>query len=357
MKIIFSPFVNDSNKYIAILIYILKKNDIEVCRLSFWSLFTADMIHLNWFEIIKNRGSLRVYIDFLFKITALFILKIFNVKIGTTLHNRAGHDKVTQRLQNKLMKITIRLSSFVVIHSYESLDILKNDFGLTKVDKVFYVPHPHYIDTYGTEIPTSINNEKLQLLFLGAVKPYKNIELLIDVVSNHPETIELTIAGKAKDTYVQDLINYTKRTRNVNLELRFIQDDEIPLFISNCDCMVLPYDMSSSLNSGSVYLAFSYGKTVLCPNIGSINDLKKKEFVLTYLYSDTNEHIVKLKDALSYAVNIKQEDNLVFKVWGDEMKKYVNEFHNENEVIASLLTAYRYALKDSFKILNQKNRN
>jgi len=349
MKVAFSPYKNETNKYIEILINLLRRNGIRVIPLKHKETFlSTNIVHLNWFESLNSDSKIVGLVILFIKILALLSFKILNIKIGTTLHNRAGHDKKTQGLQNCLMKLTIRMASFIVIHSHESKQILKQEFKITNEEKIFYVPHPNYVNVYGKVFFSPSQRNRLRLLFLGAVKPYKNLELLIDIVKKYPDFVELTVAGAPKNAEYAEIIKRSVRDlNNVNLDLRFIEDSEIPTFLSTCDILVLPYDMSSSLNSGSAYLAFSYGKTVLCPEIGTINDLESKEYVLTYTYKDREEHMSKLTEKVNEAVEFWKNDKKIFAKWGLYMKKYVENEHSDEKVISSLLRVYNHVTKNN----------
>jgi beta-1,4-mannosyltransferase len=347
MKIAFSPYKNDTNKYIKILINLLERKGNKVIPLRRKEIFfSTKIVHLNWFELVNSNSKFGGLSTLFVKILVLFFFRVFSIKIGTTFHNRAGHDKNTQDLQNILMRLTLKLSSFVIIHSRESKQILSHDFKINDEEKFFYVPHPNYIDVYGKILPSTDETQRLRLLFLGAVKPYKNLELLIDIVKQFPDHVELTIAGVPKSgDYAGTIKKHTQDLHNVTLDLRFIADSEIPAFLSACDILVLPYDMSSSLNSGSAYLAFSYGKTVICPEIGTINDLEDKSYVLTYTYKNREEHIFHLTEKIKEAIGIWKEDKNCFTNWGLIMRNYMEKEHSDEKVISGLLCAYSHVKK------------
>src|SRR5690606_12242868 len=118
--------------------------------------------------------------------------------------------------------------------------------------KIVHIPHPDFVNVYGPMVAETLEarNPKLQLLFIGAIKPYKNIELLIGLAKKFPETIHLTIAGNPNsDSYRRELETLAKEMRNITLELKFIPDEELPTYIHQSDLLILPYSLDSSLNS------------------------------------------------------------------------------------------------------------
>ena len=80
------------------------------------------------------------------------------------------------------------------------------------------------------------------------VKPYKNIELLIEV-SKYFENIPIKfiIAGSpSDDEYKMKILNLINSKNNIVPLLYFIADDDMTSLIEICDLMIFPYDMKRS---------------------------------------------------------------------------------------------------------------
>ena len=167
-------------------------------------------------------------------------------------------------------------------------DILLEYMNINEIeDKVYFIPHPNYIGAYKEnnidyKSLLNIKDNELVLLFTGMVKPYKNIELLIEV-SKYFENIPIKfiIAGSpSDDEYKMKILNLINSKNNIVPLLYFIADDDMTSLIEICDLMIFPYDMKSSLNSGSIILAFSYGKSVISPLISTLQDFDDKLFFI-----------------------------------------------------------------------------
>src|SRR5690606_14442063 len=187
-----------------------------------------------------------------------------------------SHEKKSGKLSRSLTKKIVAHADAIVIHSAISKQILQKQFPALNA-KIVHIPHPDFVDVYGPMIQESLekNNSRLKLLFIGAIKPYTNIELLIEIANQFPDAIHLTIAGNPNsDSYRNELIKLAEGLQNITMELKFIPDEELPNFIHRSDLLILPYSLESSLNSGTVILGFSYGRTVICPRIGTIDDLE-----------------------------------------------------------------------------------
>lgn len=349
MNIVFEPNSSTSNTYVKIITKELHKLNINTYSLSTIlkspKLFlTTSIIHLNWFENVGGHNYLRSLYGFSKKISKLIILIIFGKKIVWTFHNKKPHDKNNSFLSRYLMQLLAKRSHSIVIHSKDSLDLIREYYGNDVSKKTFYVPHPNYVIAYGPRITSEPSKEstKLSLLFMGAVKPYKNIEILIDAIKSFDsKDVDLTIMGKPYSIeYGQMLTSYVSEMKNVKLNLQFIKDEDIPLSLAEYDLLVLPYDINSSLNSGSAILAFSYGKTVICPKIGTITDYDNTEDILSYQYDTNKDHPIELRNIISDALYKKKKDRNVLRKMGENMFRQVGNQNDPVSVANSLKHIY-----------------
>ncbi len=344
-KILFNPDQNAENKYIDQLIGPLVEKGYNISSLDqlfmswkhFWSIRLA---HLNWFE---NLHADKLYKSLFRKLLVLSLLKLTGKKLVWTMHNRQSHEGETGKWSVRLSNLLLSWSDAIVIHSKSSKDILSGK-NKALVSKTYYVPHPNFVNAYGEVVSSEHRSAApLKLLFIGAVKPYKNIELLIRVCAGIGPSVSLSICGSASSAaYAGKLQKLAAMQRNVELNLRFIPDGEIPALIGDADVLVFPYDIKSSLNSGSVYLAFSYQRTVICPAIGSISDLSKEaqEKVFAYTYTDEFSHARKLRQRIETAVTLKQRNPLYLEEMGLFLYAEMLEKHDPYQSASALDRLY-----------------
>lgn len=348
MDIIFNPPVNEENQYIQLLVGELRVKGYRIHPLdtifSSWKHFRSiRLIHLNWFENVDDSGFFVALRSFLRKLLVLTMIHWSGKRLFWTLHNRVSHEKGLTFFSRTLTQLLIRWSHRIVIHSFESKKVLAA-YGPMAVRKAVYIPHPNFIDVYGEVEPASqCNRNRLELLFTGMVKPYKNLELLIDVVRTFGDSVRLTIAGKALDAaYGREISDRVQRARNVVWLNYFIPDGNLAALLAGADVIVLPYDLSSSLNSGTAILAFSYNKTVICPEIGTISDLGSHTGdTFHYRYKTEEQHRVALTEQIALAVTLKQHDPIALENMGGRLYTYMAEVHNPQKVGTALDNLYR----------------
>ena len=348
MDIIFNPPVNKENQYIQILVGELRAKGYRIHPLdNFFSSFkhfkSIKLVHLNWFENVDDSGFFVAMRSFMRKLVVLTAIRISGKPLVWTMHNRTSHEQGLTFFSRTITRLLIRWSHRIIIHTRQSEPILAS-YGANIVRKAVYLPHPNFIGIYG-DIPadTAHDGHKLHLLFTGMVKPYKNLELLIEVVGKLVGQVQLTIAGKAIDaSYERQILEMAREAGNVELMPYFVPDSELAALIVKADLLVLPYDLSSSLNSGTVILAFSYKKTVICPEIGTITDMGERQAdIFHYHYNIKEEHHTALLEQITRAAALKQHNPAALCEMGNRLYEYVDTIHDKHRVGEQLDVIYR----------------
>lgn len=114
---------------------------------------------------------------------------------------------------------------------------------------------------------------KFILLFFGLIRPYKGVSDLIRAFENLPadilEETVLIIAGEAwEDMESINRIKNSAASDKIILENRYISDDDIPVFFSAADLLVLPYTRASQ--SGVAHIGIAYGLPILATQVGGL---------------------------------------------------------------------------------------
>jgi glycosyltransferase involved in cell wall biosynthesis len=299
------PYEIKSNKYIDLIKVAYEKLDLCVVPFVGWRSKEYNYIALNWYESVQD---LRIFIR---RIIILIKLIIEKKDIIWTIHNKEPHDIKNHFFSRILIMLLFHISYKIIVHSKSTIGIIKQ-FNYKKeiLKKIVFVPHPNYIDLYGKIDNNNIpDNDKLHLLFIGQIRPYKNIELLIEAVKELKlPNLKLKICGHADISY-QDYLNGLIGSNNaITVDFNFIEDENISNLIAASHLLVLPYNLESSLNSGTIILSFSYKRTVLSPLIGTLRDIDDKTFFFSYEYQTIDEHKVQLKKHL-LCIYQNYEDN------------------------------------------------
>lgn len=286
--------------------------EVDSFKSAVWHIRDYKIINLNFFETIHSKNTIVCYIKFLAKNVIIRWLKWNKIKIVYTVHNKQGHDTKFSWMDKSLMRLLSLNADRIVILCDETREYMKQLFAEDEyneiTDKFIRIPLVNYIDSYhdnGTDYRKlwNVSNEEMVLLFVGAVRPYKNIELILKAAEYYKDKkIKFVIAGSGNKDYVEHLTKMLSEQNftNVIFEPKFVENSEMAAYARSCDIFVLPYNKKSALNSGTCLYAFSFERNVICPLIGTIKDIKP-ELVYSYDYNTEIEHEKELIKAIGCA--------------------------------------------------------
>jgi len=315
-----SPF-NCENKYIELMKTALRHINIEPVPQK--DMDIANFIWYHWVEDSYEDPTVLLQIN---------SLAAAGKKIIWSFHNRLPHEVKDIQKAKLFIKSMINIAYKIIIHNNSTVNLIKElcDSNSQIPNKIIFVPHPCYTGIYGFEKTENyLQSDKLKLCFLGIVRKYKNIEILISTIKElNYDDVELSIYGRGEVQYLEYLHSLIGKYSNIKTCFRFIPDKEIPEVLANCHLFVLPYDLDSSLNSGATLLAFSYGRTVLSPLTGTLSDIENQSFFFSYSYRNSSEHKEELKKQI-VAIREKYKGNYTELLnMGNKAKQYVTKHHS-----------------------------
>jgi beta-1,4-mannosyltransferase len=247
---------------------IARQPGVGVRVFSWRSALTAryDVFHVHWPEIlVSGRTPLRALARQL--LTALLILRltVLRVPIVRTLHNAEAHEGLNARqrflvgLLERRTALVIRLNDFTEVRSGIAVET---------------IPHGHYRDWYDgvAEAPP---RERGHVAYVGLIRPYKGVEDLVEAFRDVPGDVRLTAAGKPSTVELRSrLTDLAEADDRIDLELRFLDDDDLVSTVRRAQLVVLPHRKMH--NSGSALTALSLDRPVLVPR-NEVNDRLAEE--------------------------------------------------------------------------------
>ena len=164
---------------------------------------------------------------------------------------------------------------FIVMSKAVENDLL----SLKPQAKFKYCPHPLY-SHFGDKISMKEALDKLNLpkdkkilLFFGFIRDYKGLDILIEAMKFLSDDYLCIVAGESYGDFnkYSELIEKHNVSHKVKLFVRYINDDEVPLFFSIADVCVQPY--KSATQSGIAGIAFHFGVPLIATDVGGLKEI------------------------------------------------------------------------------------
>ncbi|MBC3767640.1 hypothetical protein [Neptunicella marina] len=220
---------------------------------------------LNWFEDRPYRRSFskpKRWLELLRTIGALLVMRRFCQKVIWVRHNHRPHNvnNAAKSLHNN-----VPVSHLVNCWLLNAIA----DHVVTMEPTAFaseQIPHPLYRSDQQLQTANSENkqhNSHSSFLFFGTIKPYKQLEQLLQ---HWPADITLTILGYCADphyyTELNNLIN--QRRLKVNWHNAYVDEKQLNHTLADCRYVIMPHSDESMISSGTFYHAASYGTNFVC---------------------------------------------------------------------------------------------
>lgn len=287
------------------------------------------IVNLNWFDSINASSSLNIFLNFIKRFCMLSFFKITGKKIVFTYHNAHPHNMKNTFWADKLTNILCKWSEKIVVLCDYSEELLKDYYPIEKLrKKMVTIPPATYKGCYAeNEIDFrtqwGLDSNACVMTYVGSMQPYKNIELVIEAAKRFPDIYFVLAGGAINEAYRQHLIDLSKGCRNIVPMFRRVKDEELSALVKCSSYIITPYNRKSSLNSGVAILAFTYGRTVICPIIGTLLQMGNLDNVFSYDYEKEEEHIDALCEAIDSAYDIMKNHPEKKKNMDDAVLEYI----------------------------------
>jgi beta-1,4-mannosyltransferase len=285
------PDVSRLNPYQRLLQGELERRGVEVTagvRLTPLGVLRArrriDAVHLHWLEILAFDARRR-WAPLLDALRAarlwltLLVLRAARMRVVWTVHNLHPHELARPRLYGLLRRTAARVADDVVVHSRHAAELVRREFRPR--GEIHVAAHGSYVGWYA---PATAGRDDLReryglpddgfvFLLFGQIRPYKRVAAAIETFRTiEDQSLRLLVAGSPRtDDERRELDRAAAGDRRVELELRWIPDEEVAPLHRVSDAVVLNY--GEDFSSGALMLAWSLGVPVVAPAGGTVDEI------------------------------------------------------------------------------------
>lgn len=238
-----------------------------------------DVVHFQWLPA----PSIDRYV--------ISALKKLGIRLVFTVHDtNPFNDAPTSRGQVFGWRKVLDDFDALVVHTASSKQILERCGVRPPVAMV-----PHGLLSFGSAPDLRPTDN---ILFFGAIKPYKGLEVLLEAFDIMQHPANLHIVGKPRDPspWVA-AVSRLKKYNRVTFEPRWFDDAEIPTLMAGAALVVFPYHRIDG--SGALLTALAYDKPFVATNVGMFAELAGNNSAALVPPGDASELARKLDEALS----------------------------------------------------------
>lgn len=262
------------------------RDDIVVGEFTPTSLITPrsrwDVWHMHWPEdFLNSTRGIGLAVRLIGLVMLVAIAKLRGTRLVWTIHQLDSHDPRHPRLERIVKRLIVAGLDGAIALTEGSAAQARERFPALRNRPIAVVPHGHYMDVYPRDVSRrearrrlGLENRHRVVLFIGAIKPYKNVPSLIRTFARvRGEDLRLVVAGEPSSEALRaEVISAAANDDRVQLHLNLVKDEDLQVFLGAADLVVLPF--RGIMNSGSVFLALSFGRPVLVPDKGAMRELR-----------------------------------------------------------------------------------
>jgi glycosyltransferase involved in cell wall biosynthesis len=217
------------------------------------------------------------------------------------------HFSISSFLGKKYQKKILFITENFISHEGHIIDRLLTKIGLIKASAFLSLSEKvekdlanisHNRKTYRSELPIydcydlpdtqtnfldkknnshkrdfAFSDDDFVLLFFGYIRKYKGLDILLHampVLLKEIPNIKLLVVGESYEefSFYENLVSELHLTNYVNMENRFVANEEVSKYYSVADLVILPY--RSATQSGILNVAYGFNKPVLVTNVGGL---------------------------------------------------------------------------------------
>lgn len=268
------------------------------------------VLHLHWLARVlrgaesEAEGRGRVASFF----AAVDAFRVAGGRVVWTAHNVLPHDTAFPDVDVELRRGVVTRADIVHVLSAGTVAAAAPLYAIPP-DKVLHLPHPAYLGVYRDEVSEAearraygLGPDDIVFGLVGHLRPYKGLDELLDAFESlaaappDARRRRLLLAGTpGADPSIDALLARARAHPDVVVDARRIPAEELSIPLRASDVIVLPY--RSSLNSGALLLALSFGRPVIAAASPHVSETVGPDASITFEPDDRSALAAALRGA------------------------------------------------------------
>lgn len=236
----------------------------------------GDVIHMQWTNAVSQTASdaTEAWRRFDIYTSRVDAARRRGAALVWTVHNTLSHDLSYPAQELALCKFLAKSADAVHIMNPATVEAVSSVYEIPS-HKVSTIAHSSYLDIYPQDLSRreararlGIADADTAVLFLGQMRPYKGLDVLLPALSRLGErrdNLVLLLAGKTHPADAKQLEDLMPTNVRVERQHTHVEDSELQQWFGAADVTALPY--RAILNTGSARLSATFGVPVLLPDM------------------------------------------------------------------------------------------
>jgi glycosyltransferase involved in cell wall biosynthesis len=235
------------------------------------------------------------------------------------------------RIYSRIIGRIITKNITAITHSNADKELIAEKYRLPSKDisVIPLGPFDHFKKINKEEARRRLRiTDNYVILYFGLIRKYKGVNHLIEGFSQIPEEkvrpMRLLVVGEVWDDLgLEELIEASPHRDKISLRDEYVPDDDVSLYFSAADLLVLPYLRASQ--SGVAHIAITYGIPVITTKVGGLAESMSSYEGATFVSPGDP---IAIKDEILRCFDISASRNVRSSEmgWEDIAKRYAEIF-------------------------------
>lgn len=225
------------------------------------------VIHVHWLYIFPFGFMMKGF---------YYLSRALGIKVVWEMHNILPHN--FSEAQRRASRWFYEKSDAVIYHSERDIERAGELLGMRGHKVRIVIPHGNFNGSYGSSLQKQearkmlgIPGDKRVILCFGFIRKNRGYEYLTEAAAGMRDTV-VVVAGKVMDRDLyRELVKHQETMGNLMVHAGWVPDDEVQVYFSASDVVVLPY--TDITTSGVIPLSYAMARPVVTTRIGGIQDV------------------------------------------------------------------------------------
>lgn len=194
-------------------------------------------------------------------------------RLVISIHDVMPHEsRLPWRAERALLTATYRRADALIVHHERLRRELLSTFDVDE-NRVHVLPHQVFVYEDAQPMPLP---EHPCVLFFGALRSNKGIDILLEALESLPREISVCVAGRGDPRIEERLLRAASANPSLHVEI-----DHVPItrkleLFSQASVVVLPYTRFAS-QSGVLHDAYAQGRPVIVTDVGALGETVRQD--------------------------------------------------------------------------------